>query len=73
MFIVVAKKCCTEPRPVQCLREELVWGPKELGGNGIRTADLNWPNRYSIAYDFTQKESFEGVGVRLALLHCFGS
>ena len=31
-------------------------GPKELGGDRIRTADLNCPRRYSIPYDNTWKE-----------------
>ena len=26
-------------------------GPKELGGNRVRTADLNWTKGYSIPYD----------------------
>jgi len=30
-------------------------GPKEPGGNAIRTADLNWSKGYSIPYDM-QKE-----------------
>lgn len=37
-------------------------GAKELGGNRIRTVDLNWPERYSIIYDITRKKSFEGNG-----------
>ena len=31
-------------------------GPKELGENRIRTADLIWPKGYSIPYDIMQKE-----------------
>jgi len=33
--------------------------PLELGGNGIRTGDLNWPKGSSIPYDIMWKESFE--------------
>jgi len=41
------------------LREE----PKELGGNRIRMADLNWPKGYSIPYHMTSSGmSFEGSG-----------
>ena len=35
MFIVAARQCC---RAKAILGE----GPKELGGNRIKTADLNW-------------------------------
>jgi len=35
-------------------------GPKEMGGNRIRTADLNWPKGYSIPYDIRCNENFEG-------------
>jgi len=31
-------------------------GPKELRGNRIRTADLNWPKGYSVAHGSTWKE-----------------
>ena len=31
-------------------------GPKLLGGNRGRTADLNWAKGYSISYDIMQKE-----------------
>ena len=47
MFLVAAKQCYTEPR--------LFEGPKELGGNRIRTADLNRLKGYSIPCDIKQK------------------
>ena len=47
IFIVAAKQCYTEPR--------LFEGPKELGGNRIRTADLNRLKGYSIPCDIKQK------------------
>jgi len=31
-------------------------GPKELGRNCMRTADLNWPKGYPIPYDMKRKE-----------------
>jgi len=31
-------------------------GLKELGGNRIRTAGLNWPKGYSIPYDIMWEE-----------------
>ena len=48
MFIAAAK----QHRAKAILSE----GPKELGGNRVRTTDLNWPKRYSIPYDIMQKE-----------------
>jgi len=30
--------------------------PKKLGGDRIRTADLNWPRGYSIPYDIMWKK-----------------
>mgnify|MGYP001856507624 CR=1 FL=1 len=47
------KQCCTEPKPFKAFHSK---GPKLLGGNGIRTADLNGTNGYSILYDIMQKE-----------------
>ena len=48
-------------------------GPKEMVGNRIRTADLNWPKGRSIPYDIMWKESFErgkrGTGERLLVHH----
>lgn len=35
-------------------------GPKELGGDEIRTAHLNWAEGYSMSYDIMWKKSFEG-------------
>jgi len=61
MFIVVAKQCCTEPRPFQFPSEGL-GVPRGLGGDRIRSVDLNWPKGYSIPYDNMQKESSEGGG-----------
>jgi len=51
MLIVAAKQYCMEPRPFTA-------EPQELGGNGIRTADLKRPKGYSIPYDIMRKESF---------------
>ena len=48
MFIVATKRCYTEP----VLKE----GHKELGGNRIRTADLNWPKQYFVPYDIMWKD-----------------
>jgi len=31
-------------------------GPKELGGNRIRAAAINWPKGYSIPYGIKRKE-----------------
>ena len=47
MFLVAAKQYYTEAR--------LFEGPKELGGNRIRTADLNRLKGYSIPCDIKQK------------------
>ena len=44
-------------------------GPKELGGNRIRTADLNWPKGYSRPHDIVQNE-FEGDGSSSGLFPC---
>jgi len=35
-------------------------GPRVMGGNGTRTADLKWPKGYSIPYDVKQKEFGRG-------------
>lgn len=35
-------------------------GSDELGGNRVRTADLNGPNGYSVPYDIKWKESWRG-------------
>lgn len=52
MFLVAAKKCFREPRTLSfsyCLPNGGTQGagrhrkPKELGGNNIRIAELNWP------------------------------
>jgi len=51
MFIVAAGRCCTA-------KANLSEGPKELEGNRIRAADLNWPKQYSIPYDVMQKVCF---------------
>ena len=64
MFINIAKQCYTEPRLLQfsqLILTKLVWRGI-LGGDRIRTADLNWPKGYSIPYDITWKESSEGSG-----------
>ena len=50
MFIVATKQCCTRAKAI------LSKGPKELEGNRIRTADLNWPKGYFIPYGIMQKE-----------------
>ena len=58
--MVVTKQCCVEPRPFQFLSKGLLRRPKELGGDKMKTADLNWPKGCSIPYDIMWKESFEG-------------
>lgn len=55
MFLSVGEQGCKEPSTtlfshILLLSYHEVGLPKELGGNGIRTADLNRPEEYSISY-----------------------
>lgn len=52
--MVTAKQRYTEPRPI-CNE-----GPKDLGGNRMSAADLNWTRGCSIPYDIEQKKFCRG-------------
>lgn len=43
---------------------------KGMGGDRIRTTDLNWPKVYSMAYDVMHNECFEGRGRSLLFSAC---
>jgi len=67
MLLVAADQCCAEPKTLSfsyCPTNGGVGAQgagrhrrlKELGGDRIRTVDLNWPKGYSIPYDIMWKE-----------------
>ena len=50
-------------------------GPKDLGRNRIKTADLNWPEGYFISYGIMWKEFSRGwkfISLSLLLLGAWG-
>ena len=54
--------------PIVLAARGLGGGHKELGGDRIRTGDLNWPEGYSILYDIMKKESLKNVCVGVCSL-----